>query len=104
MYRFLPLPLCLLCCVGCAPTKKPEPEKTQLEIREFQTRTFDVDDHRLVMKSVLNVLQDENFIVKNVALDLGFLTATKEIDVENASTRFWAQFIRASDARWEKHQ
>lgn len=96
--------LCLLFFAGCAPTKKPEPEKTQLEIREFQTRTFDVDNLRLVMKSVLNVLQDDSYIVKNVALDLGFLTATKELEVENEKSRLWAQFVRASDARWEKNQ
>jgi hypothetical protein len=57
----------------------PKPEKTQLEIREFQTRTFEVQDSHLVMKSVLNVLQDDGFMVKSAASDLGFLAATKEL-------------------------
>jgi hypothetical protein len=93
----------LLC--GCHPSGEAQkPEKTQLEIREFQTRTFDVQDQRLVMKSILNVLQDDGYIVKNVALDLGFLTANKEIDIEEARDRFWAQFSRGREARWPKHE
>lgn len=104
MGRILLSLFCLLFVVACAPAKKPEPVKTQLEIREFQTRTFDVQNVRLVMKSVLNVLQDDNYIVKNVALDLGFLTATKEEDVEDSSDKFWSQFTRANEARWPKHR
>jgi len=104
MSRILPFICCLLFAAGCAKELKPEPEKTQLEIREFQTRTFDVDNMRMVMKSVLNVLQDDNYIVKNVALDLGFLTATKEEDVEDSSEKFWSQFTRANEARWPKHR
>jgi hypothetical protein len=104
MIRFLPVLFCVLLFSACTPPAKPAPEKTQLEIREFQTRTFDVSDLRMVMKSILNTLQDDAFIVKNVALDLGFLTATKEIDIEDDSARFWSQFARANDARWVKHE
>lgn len=104
MYRLVACLLCFVLTAACTPEKKPEPEKTQLEFRELQSRTFDVQDVRLVMKSVLNVLQDDNYIVKNVALDLGFLTATKEVDIEDSSQKFWSQFTRANDARWPKHE
>jgi hypothetical protein len=89
---------------SCVPHKPEPPPKTQLEIREFQTRTLSTDNVRLVMKSMLNVLQDEGYIVKNVALDLGFLTAAKEEDVENSSQKFWTSLAAGKEARWVKHK
>ncbi len=67
------------------PTPTP---KTQLQIREIQTREFDTNDVRLVMKAVLNVLQDDDFVVKNAVPDLGLLSATKELQLTGkTSTR-----------------
>ena len=102
MFRFIPYLFSLLVMVSCATNKPEPPEKTQLEIRQMQTREFATDNYKLVMKSVLNVLQDENFIVKNVAMDLGFLTATKEKDIENPNASMWAKFQKSDGARWEK--
>lgn len=102
--RYILLMLMVVTC-ACHPSgEESKPQKTQLEIRESQTRTFDVQDVRLVMKSVLNVLQDEGYIVKNVALDLGFLSASKEVDIERGSERFWAQFSRGKEVRWPKNE
>jgi hypothetical protein len=64
---------------GCS-TAVP-PAKTALEVREIQTRTFDTPDARLVMKAMLNVLQDDGFVVKNAVVDLGLITAAKETDL-----------------------
>jgi hypothetical protein len=64
---------------GCA--TGIQPARTQLEVREFQTRTFDTADGKLVMKAMLNVLQDDGYVVKNAVVELGLITATKEIDV-----------------------
>lgn len=70
----------LFLATGCAQRQHSETtEKTQLEIREFQTRTFDISDHHLVMKSILNVLQDDGYMVKNASAELGILSATKEV-------------------------
>ena len=52
---------------------------------------------------MLNVLQDEGFIVKNANLELGLLTATKEVDVENKGEAFWASFWLGSQATWKKN-
>ncbi len=93
------LALTLNACMHRSPAY---PAMTQLEVRQMQTNLFDVSDFKLVMKAILNVLQDEGFVVKNVHLDLGFLNATKEIDTETRGQRFWGGVFGASDARWQK--
>jgi hypothetical protein len=76
-------PLRLLAAVvfaaGC--TAGVPPAKTQLEVREIQTRTFDTADTKLVMKAMFNVLQDDGYVVKNAVVDLGLITAAKETDL-----------------------
>jgi hypothetical protein len=64
---------------GCA--VPPEPPKSQLQVRQFQTRTFDTDDEKLVMKAMLNVLQDDGYVVRNAVVELGLITAMKESDL-----------------------
>jgi len=86
---------------GCASTGAI-PQKTQLQMREFQTRSYETNDAKMVMKAVLNVLQDDSFIVKNAQLDLGLLAAEKSIDVESASEAFWAKFWAGHYATYKK--
>lgn len=80
------------------------PPKTQLEIREFQTREFDTKDTKLVMKAVLNVLQDEGFTIRNADSHLGFLSATKEVDLGGGPifNWSWSDTKSSGDARWKK--
>ena len=77
-----------------------EPPKTQLEIRQFQTRTYATKNTKMIMKAMLNVLQDDGFMVKQVNLELGLLSATKESDVESS----WDKFLSSNknDSRWKK--
>lgn len=75
---------------GCE-TVRPVAEKTQLEIREFQTRTYNQREIKMVMKAVMNALQDDGFIVQQANVDLGLLTAQKEVDVENSAESFFAK-------------
>ena len=90
---FLPLISFTLVFSGCVAA--PRQEKTQLQIREFQTRSYDTTDFRMVMKAVMNALQDQDFIIKQAELELGFITAQKELDVENATESFLATFFAA---------
>lgn len=69
----------LALAAGCMPPAPPPP--SQLEVREYQTRTFDTADTALVMKAMLNVLQDDGFVVKNAVVDLGLITAQRESDL-----------------------
>jgi hypothetical protein len=54
----------------------------------------------MVMKAVLNVLQDEGFIVKNADSDLGFISATKETDL-GSSILVWGG-TETSESRYRK--
>jgi len=75
---------------GCE-TTLPVAPKTQLQVREAQSRLYDVSDMKLVMKAVMNTLQDDNFIVQQANVDLGLLTAQKELDIENPTESFFAR-------------
>jgi hypothetical protein len=85
MKKFWVLPLLTsILLIGCQ-TAQVQPQKSQLEIREFQTRNYETNNVKMVMKAMLNVLQDDQFIVKNVDLELGFLTASKEVDTTDTT-------------------
>ncbi|MFZ4801238.1 MAG: hypothetical protein ACOYLR_04510 [Chlorobium sp.] len=75
---------------GCE-TVQPVAQKTQLQVREAQSRLYDVSDMKLVMKALMNTLQDDNFIVQQANVDLGLLTAQKELDIENPTESFFAR-------------
>ena len=53
--HLLLLLLAVALTAGCAP--RIPPAKTQLEVRAFQTYTFDTADSKLVMKGLFNVLR-----------------------------------------------
>lgn len=86
--------------VGCATTT---PTQTQLQIREFQTKSYETSDPKLVLKAVLNVLQDDGYVVKNANTELGLLNAIKEIDVENTGEAFLSTLLVGANATWKKN-
>jgi PBP1b-binding outer membrane lipoprotein LpoB len=49
--------LLLASCTVINQQSAPPPQKTQLQTRQVQTREYDTNDVKLVMKAVLNVLQ-----------------------------------------------
>lgn len=98
--------VCIGCVMltGCMHPHSDEGPVTQLQKREIQTRDFETSDTKLVMKSMMNVLQDEGFIIKNAVVDLGLLSAEKIIDVENKGKAIFATMLAGSNARWNKQQ
>ncbi|MCB0319405.1 MAG: hypothetical protein KDD60_00685 [Bdellovibrionales bacterium] len=104
MQRALQLLILLGCSfffVNCV-QKPVEPQKTQLQIRQFQTRSYNSRDTKQVMKAVLNALQDEGYLVKSADKDLGFISASKEVDVESGGERFFATLFAGANARFKK--
>ena len=86
--------------VAASKVKHKEPEKSQLEIRELQSRTYDTPDSKMVLKTMLNVLQDDGFIVTEGNAELGLLSATKELDIQTEGAVFWGTFFNLS---WDKN-
>lgn len=62
-------------------TTTSNPPKTQLQVREFQTKYFEVNDKNIIMKAVVNTLLDEGYIIKNASYELGLVTAEKGVDI-----------------------
>lgn len=104
------VPLALaLAAAGCTVISRqqaPPPPQTQLQTRQPQTREYDTNDVKLVMKAVLNTLQDDGFTIKNAVVDLGLISATKEVDLgrrsrtaTSGSDDFWAALFRTAAGR-----
>lgn len=74
---------------------------TQLEKRQFQTRTYESSDKALVMKAMLNVLQDEGFIVYNANPLLGFIYGVKDFDTSDPNIDISKEFgLSKSRLNW----
>lgn len=71
--------LAMLC--GCVPPQPgPEllaPTEAQMKIRSAQTRTFDVKDRQVAMRSVIAALQDLGFIIERANDALGLVSAAR---------------------------
>jgi hypothetical protein len=65
---------------GCQ-MEPPKPPLTQLQLRQLQSRSYENRDFITAMRAVINALLDEGFIIKNADKDLGFIQATKDIEI-----------------------
>ena len=99
--RSVVVPIAIFMLVSCGPSI-PIPPQSQLETRQIQTREFPTPDEKLVMKAVLNALQDDGFTIKNAVSDLGLITASKELDDENRTAAFLGAVLAGPDASWRK--
>jgi hypothetical protein len=104
--RFITLFLAVLFVMGasgCALQQPPPPRKTQLELREIQTRVYADRYSKSVMKALINALLDDGYMVRNADKDLGFISASKEADVTDSREQFWARFVDGQYARYKKN-
>jgi hypothetical protein len=76
----LPVALALLpgACASVPDSAGVRVPQSPLELRQVQSRTFETDDPRLVLKAALNVLQDQGFVIRHADADLGIVTAVME--------------------------
>lgn len=75
--------LTLVSVQGCISDEPPPPPPSQMQMRSFQTREYDTNDTKLVIKAVLNTLQDMGFIVNTADPGIGLLTASKWTNIEH---------------------
>ena len=65
---------------GCETTKNAVLEtdgETQLQIRNYQSRSFDTGDKERVLRATIATLQDFGFIIERADFMLGTVTASK---------------------------
>jgi hypothetical protein len=66
---------------GCASTSSEQQilaaDVSQVAIRNIQSRAFDTADKKLMMRSVVNTLQDLDFLIQDANFDLGTVTGQK---------------------------
>lgn len=66
--------------------------QTQLQKRQYQTRNFSGVSKPAVMKAMLNVLQDQGFMVYNANPMLGFISGSKEFSPSDKSIDMQREF------------
>ena len=66
--------------------------QTQLEKRQYQTRQYSNIPKPVLMKAMLNVLQDEGFIVNNANSLLGFISGAKEFSPKDKTIDIEKEF------------
>ena len=103
--KFLAI-LFIICLAIPVMAKKRQSEEVitplvKLEKRQFQTRDFDKADKEIVMKAVLNVLQDEGYIVYSANSLLGFIYGTKDFDMSDSDIDISKEFgLTKSRLNW----
>jgi hypothetical protein len=66
--------------------------QTQLQKRQYQTRQYSGISQAAIMKAMLNVLQDEGFIVNNANSLLGFISGVKEFSPKDKNIDLEKEF------------
>ena len=74
--------------------------RSQLEVRQMQTWDFDISDNTMVLKAMLNVLQDDGYIVEQVNPQIGFFNAGKMMDTEDTLAKTWGTFWWGPSGKW----
>lgn len=65
---------------GCATSSRDQilaTDLSQVALRSMQSRAFDTTDKKLMMRSMINTLQDLDFLIQDSSLDLGTVTGQK---------------------------
>src|SRR3990172_13225713 len=80
--RWLPALILGLALVACASPPQPAPnllapDDAQMNLRNIQTRNFDVADRNQAMRGVIAALQDLGFIIERANEPLGLVTAAR---------------------------
>ena len=84
---------------GCQTLPPSEAARlSPLQVRALQTRSYEGNDSHLVLKTVMNVLQDQGFLIDYGNTDLGLLHASVTIS-PNITDPWLASFSVLNDSR-----
>jgi len=79
MFKKILTVLFCLSIITCLPTyAKGKAPASALEIRQMQTRTYDIKDKKELMEAIVNVLQDRDYLINESSYSLGVISGYKE--------------------------
>lgn len=85
--------LICMCITACLPafSKGRAPEASSLEIRQMQTRTYDIKSKKELMEAIVNVLQDRDYLINESSYNLGVISGYRECKEKS----FWGtRYVR----------
>jgi len=80
----------------------PMKHKTQLEIRVMETRDYDAKNIKVVLKALMNVYQDEQYMLVEAVSDLGVINAVRTRRVGPLPYEPFAIFVKKHEEKKEK--
>jgi len=78
MFKKNILILVCLSLIFCLPVCAKQKEVSSLEIRQMQTRTYEVKTKKELMEAIVNVLQDRDYLITESNYNLGVVSGYKE--------------------------
>lgn len=90
MLKKIILILFCLSLVSGTPTfaKGKKAEVSSLEIRQMQTRAYEVKDKKELMEAIVNVLQDRDYLINESNYNLGVISGYKECKEKSRYVRY----------------
>ena len=85
--QFAALTAVTLAMIGCQtiPEDALRLSESSLEIREVQSRTYEVPSEKDILNASVSVLQDMEYNIEEIEKPLGILTASKTADASSSS-------------------
>ncbi len=65
---------------------------TNLDLKELQVRTYPNINTETMLKTVINVLQDDYFFIENADSKIGYILASREFDTKNPNIKISDEF------------
>ena len=69
--------LLTICSCGARQRNILQAEESQVKLRSIQSRVFDTNDRKLLLRTIIATLQDLGFVIDDAEETLGTVTATK---------------------------
>jgi hypothetical protein len=67
----------IICSCGAKQRDILQSQESQVKLRSIQSRIFDTNDHKLLLRTIIATLQDLGFVIDDAEETLGTVTATK---------------------------
>lgn len=81
IYQITILIFIILSIASCSSKKGvTHSNESQLQLRQIQTKIINSTDKTVIMQALMQLLQDDGYVVKSVESDIGFFQAVKKLD------------------------